>query len=494
MSEASVAAIVLAAGLGTRMRSALPKVLHGIAGRPMIGYLLERLREAQVARIVVVVGPEMDAVAAAVAPAETAVQAERLGTAHAVAAAREALAGHRGPVLIAFGDTPLIKAETLAAMRAALDGPDAPAVVVLGFRPADTGEYGRLVVADGGLQAIVEHRDATPAQRAIALCNAGLMAVSGRHLFDLVGAVGNDNAKREYYLTDIVALARARGLACAVVEAGDADEVMGINSRAELARAERIMQQRLRAAAMAAGATLADPETVYFSYDTVLGRDVTVGPQVVFGRGVRIGDDVDIRAFCHIEGATVEHGAIVGPFARLRPGAHIGRAAHIGNFVEIKEASIGTRPNVNHLSYVGDARVGAGANIGAGTITCNYDGFAKHRTDIGAGAFIGSNTALVAPVTIGDGAVVGAGSTIAKDVPPDALALTRAEQQEVRGWATKNRARKQAAKNTPLRPASGGEGGARSAPGEAGVAAGAASPTSPRPSPPPRAERGTGGR
>ena len=447
MTSTRTAAIILAAGMGTRMKSSLPKVLHPVAGRPMIGHLLDRLDALAFDRLVVVLGVGADAVAAAVAPVPTAVQDPPLGTAHAVLAAREAMADFDGDVLVLFGDTPLLTAETMEKMIARRRGADDPAVVVLGFRPDDSGAYGRLVIGgDGSLEAIVEDRDATPEQRAMPLCNAGIMAVDGRHLFALLDAVGNDNAKGEYYLTDIIAIARGRGLACAVAEVEDEREVMGVNARTELAIAEAVMQQRLRARAMTEGATLTDPDTVFFSHDTVIGRDVTIGPQVVFGPGVTVGDGVDIRAFCHIEGADIATGAVVGPFARLRPGARIGRDVHIGNFVEIKQALIETGAKINHLSYVGDARVGPRANIGAGTITCNYDGFFKAHTDIGAGAFIGSNTALVAPVAVGDGAITGAGSVITKDVPADALGLERNKQSEKEGWAARFRARRKAEK------------------------------------------------
>lgn len=441
-----IAAIVLCAGQGTRMKSARPKVLHEVAGRAMIRHILDGLGALGVARTIVVVAPGMDAVATAVAPAEIAVQERALGTGNAVAAARS-LAGFDGDILILYGDTPLLTIETMRRMIAARRAADNPALVVLGFRPIDPGEYGRLVLGpDGRLDAIIEHRDAAPAQHDIGLCNAGIMAADGRRLFELVGALENDNAKREYYLTDIVALARARNFACAAIEAPDAEEVMGVNARAELALAEAAMQRRLRARAMAEGATLKDPDTVYLSYDTRLGRDVTIGPQVVFGPNVVVEDGVEIRAFCHIEGARIGQGAIIGPFARLRPGADIGTTAHIGNFVEIKAAKIEEGARVNHLSYVGDARVGAGANIGAGTITCNYDGFTKARTDIGAGAFIGSNTAIVAPVKIGDGAIIGAGSVVTEDVPKDALAIGRGKQVIKPGRAAKLRAERRAPK------------------------------------------------
>ena len=451
MTKDKTAAIVLAAGLGTRMESRLPKVLHPLAGRPMIGHLMETLAGMDLERIVVVVGDDMEAVAEAVANHPTVVQKERLGTGHAVRTACEAVDGFDGTVLVLYADAPLISVETLTRMIEARRRAPRPAVVVLGFRPSDPGPYGRLIVgADGTLQAIVEAGDATPGQGAIALCNAGVMAIDGRPLPGLLARIGTDNAKGEVYLTDIVAMARGDGLTCAVVE-GDEAELIGVNSRADLARAEAVVQQRLRAAAMAGGATLADPETVYFSHDTRLGRDVTVGPHVVFGPGVAVGDDVEIRAFCHIEGARIATGARIGPFARLRPGADIAAEAHIGNFVEIKNATVETGAKINHLAYVGDSRVGAKANVGAGTITCNYDGFAKHHTDIGAGAFIGSNTALVAPVTVGDGAIIGAGSVITGDVAADALALTRADQEELKGWAKRFRGRRSGRKAAPAK-------------------------------------------
>ncbi|MCH7957705.1 MAG: bifunctional UDP-N-acetylglucosamine diphosphorylase/glucosamine-1-phosphate N-acetyltransferase GlmU [Proteobacteria bacterium] len=451
MTKEKTAAIVLAAGLGTRMESRLPKVLHPLAGRPMIGHLMETLAGVDLERIVVVVGDDMEAVAEAVAPHPTVVQKERLGTGHAVRTACEALDGFDGTVLVLYADAPLISPQTLMRTIEARRAAPRPAVVVLGFRPSDPGPYGRLIMgADGTLQAIVEAGDATPGQGAIALCNAGVMAIDASALPGLLERIGRDNAKGEYYLTDIVAMARGDGLTCAVVE-GDEAELIGVNSRADLARAEAVVQQRLRAAAMAGGATLADPETVYFSHDTRLGRDVTVGPHVVFGPGVAVGDDVEIRAFCHIEGARIAAGARIGPFARLRPGADIAAEAHIGNFVEIKNTTVETGAKINHLAYVGDSRVGAQANVGAGTITCNYDGFAKHHTDIGAGAFIGSNTALVAPVKVGDGAIIGAGSVITGDVAADALALTRADQEERKGWAKRLRGRKSGRKAAPAK-------------------------------------------
>ena len=445
------AAVVLAAGKGRRMESELAKVMHPLAGRPMIQHVLAGLEALEADRVVVVIGPEAPEVAAAVAPVPTVIQATQRGTAHAVEAARAALGsfagdGDQGDVLVLYGDTPLIRPETLEMLLETRRAPPYPAVVVLGFPAQDPGEYGRLIVGpDGTLEAIVEASDAGLAEEAAFLCNSGVVVADGAHLFELVDEVGNDNPKAEYRLTDIVAIARRKGLACAYVKA-DPDELIGTNSRAELARAEAILQQRLRAQAMRDGATLIDPGTVYFSHDTRLGRDVVVGPCVFFGPGVTVGDDVEIRPCCHIEGASIAAGAVIGPFARLRPGAVIGPGAHIGNFVEVKKARIEAGAKVNHLSYIGDARVGADANIGAGTITCNYDGFRKSKTDIGARAFIGSNTALVAPVKVGDGAVVGAGSVITRDVAADALALGRAGQREVRGWAVKYRAQRRGRK------------------------------------------------
>ena len=434
--KSTTTAVVLAAGLGTRMKSDLPKVLHPVAGRPMVGHVLATLGEIGADHAVVVVGEGMDGLSQAVRPHPTAIQGDRLGTAHAVLAARDFIQAHPADDLVVlYGDTPLITADTLRAMLAARRSPARPGVVVLGFAPADPGPYGRLILdADGALEEIVEARDATPEQLAVTLCNSGVMVIDGARALNWLGRIGNDNAKGEYYLTDIVAIARAEGAAAAVVT-GDADEVLGVNSRIELAEAEAIAQRRLRARAMAEGATMTDPQTVYLSWDTVLGRDVTIGPNVVFGPGVRIADNVEIRGFCHIEGATVAAGAVIGPFARLRPGADLAAGVHIGNFVEIKASRLGEGTKANHLSYVGDSEVGAGVNIGAGTITCNYDGHVKSKTVIGDGAFIGSNTALVAPVTVGAGAIVGAGSAISKNVGAGALAVTRSEQKEVQGWA-----------------------------------------------------------
>jgi bifunctional UDP-N-acetylglucosamine pyrophosphorylase / glucosamine-1-phosphate N-acetyltransferase len=445
-----ISAVILAAGLGTRMASGVAKVLHCVGGLALVGHVARAVAGLGPGRVAVVVGPGMaavvDAARAGLPGAEVIAveQAERKGTGHAVRMAQAALAGRTGPVVVVFGDTPLITPATLERLAEGISA--GHAVMVAGMRPADPGAYGRLVLgADGTLARIVEAKDATAAEAAIGLCNAGAMALDGAVLWDLLGQLSPANAQGEYYLTDVVALARARGLRCGVVEAAF-EEAVGVNSRVELAEVEALFQARKRRAAMLAGATLVDPPSVWFSHDTVLGRDVVVGPCVAFGPGVRVGDTVAIRGFCHIEGTTIEAGAQIGPFARLRPGASIGAAAHIGNFVELKAATIEQGAKVNHLSYVGDARVGAGANVGAGTITCNYDGFVKARTEIGAGAFIGSNTALVAPVTVGAGAIVAAGSVITADVAPEALALARGAQVEKPGWAAKFRAARAAAK------------------------------------------------
>ncbi|WP_428030286.1 bifunctional UDP-N-acetylglucosamine diphosphorylase/glucosamine-1-phosphate N-acetyltransferase GlmU [Ancylobacter sp.] len=435
--------IVLAAGEGTRMRSAMPKVLHAVAGRPMVSHVLDAALAAGAARIAVVIGPDHDRVAAEVrrvAPeAEVFVQAERRGTAHAVLAARAALERGYDDVVVMYGDTPLVRPETLDALRAPLA--EGAAVAVLGFRPADPTGYGRLVTGGGGeLLAIREEKDASAGERAIGLCNAGLMALDGRAALDLLDRVDDANAKKEFYLTDTVAIARGLGRTAAVCEVA-AEDVSGVNSRAQLAEAEATLQRRLRAKALEAGVTLVAPDTVFLSSDTRFGRDVVVEPNVFFGPGVRVEDGATIRAFSHVEGAHVGPGAIVGPFARLRPGAELGQGVHVGNFVEIKAADLAPGVKVNHLSYVGDSSVGANTNIGAGTITCNYDGFRKHRTTIGANAFIGTNSLLVAPVSVGDGAYIGTGSVITDDVPADALAIGRARQVNKPGLAARLRAR-----------------------------------------------------
>jgi len=440
MTTPKIAVIVLAAGLGTRMKSKLPKVMHPLAGRPMIAHLMETVAGLEPENVCVVVGDFMDSVSEAVSPFPTAVQSERLGTAHAVLAARETIGDFDGDVLVIFGADPLITLPTLDRLLDVRD--EGAAVAVLGFRPDDPGLYGRLVVTESGeLEAIVEAKDATEEQLEIGLCNSGVMAIDGNVLWSLLDRVGSDNAKGEFYLTDIIAIARADGLACAVSE-GDPDELIGIDSRADLAEAEAIIQDRLRLEAMAGGVIMTDPTTVFLSYDTVIGPDVSIGPNVFIGPGVSIGEGATIHPFSHLEGATVLPGATVGPFARLRAGTSLGEGAKVGNFVEIKNATIEPGAKVSHLSYIGDAHVGEGANIGAGTITCNYDGFSKSKTIIGKGAFIGSNTALVAPVTIGEGAVVGAGSILSKDVDADALGLTRAPYRQIDGWAKANRVNK----------------------------------------------------
>jgi bifunctional UDP-N-acetylglucosamine pyrophosphorylase/glucosamine-1-phosphate N-acetyltransferase len=437
----ALAVIVLAAGDGTRMKSARPKVLHEIAHRPMLRHVLDAVAPLQPERTLVVIGKDMAAVAAAAAPAETVVQSPPLGTGHAVKVALEVLGDFEGDVLVLVGDAALITTETLTSLIAKRRRAPRAAVAVLGMRVPEPNAYGRLVISpDGSLEAIVEMRDATPEQRKIALCNSGVIALDGRRARALVGAIENKNAKREYYLTDIVAIARQHGLVCRAIEA-PAEETVGVNSRADLAIAEATMQQRLRAKHMAAGVTLIDPTTVYFSADTEIGRDTVIEPSVIFGPGVRVGEGVEIRAMSHIAGAIIGGGAIVGPFARLRPGTELAANVHVGNFVELKAARLGEGSKANHLAYIGDAVVGRAVNIGAGTITCNYDGFLKHETRIEDGAFIGSNAALVAPVTIGADAIVGAGSVITRDVPADALALGRGQQVEKSGAARVLRAK-----------------------------------------------------
>ncbi len=451
-AQRPLAVIILAAGQGTRMQSAVHKVLHPVAGRPMLLHLLASVESLAPARRLVVVGAGRDQVERAVAGRDVSivVQAEQKGTGHAVAQAREALADFAGDVLILYGDVPLVEPATMRRMIDRLHAPDAPAVVVLGFRPEDAAAYGRIIAEGGMVAKMVEFKDADVEERAVNLCNSGLMAARAEDLFGLLAQVGNDNAAGEYYLPDIVMLAARDGRASAVVETDDAQEVAGVNSRAELAAVEAVWQARRRLRAMREGATLVAPETVFFSHDTQLGRDVTIEPHVVFGPGVSIADTVTLRGFSHLEGARVESGAEIGPYARLRPGARIGAKAKVGNFVEVKKAELGEGAKVNHLSYIGDASVGAGANIGAGTITCNYDGFFKYPTRIGEGAFIGSNSALVAPVSIGSGAIVAAGSVVTRDVEADALCLVRPEQQVKAGWAARFRAgmkaRKAAAK------------------------------------------------
>lgn len=438
-------AVILAAGEGTRMRSAIPKVLHPVAGRPMLGHVI--LAAADAERLIVVVGPGRDDVAAyarSIRPdAIVCVQTERKGTAHAVLAAESAIADAAKAgiedCIILFGDTPLIAAKTLASLRGALAA--GFTIAALGFEARDPTGYGRILMDGDTLMAIREHKDATEAERAVTLCNAGLMAVDAQQALPLLKRVKNDNAQMEYYVTDLVALARADGGKTGTVIADEA-EVMGVNDRVQLAQAEAAMQSRLREKAMRDGATLIAPETVYFWADTIVGRDVMIEPHVVFGPNVSIADNVTIHAFSHIEGTSIGNAAQIGPFARLRPGSEIAARGKVGNFVETKNAKIGMGAKVNHLSYIGDASVGADANIGAGTITCNYDGFGKFRTEIGAGAFIGSNSSLIAPVTIADGAYVGSGSVITDNVPADALAVARSRQVTRDGWAKRFRASK----------------------------------------------------
>jgi bifunctional UDP-N-acetylglucosamine pyrophosphorylase/glucosamine-1-phosphate N-acetyltransferase len=431
-----LAIIILAAGQGTRMKSARHKVLHEIAGRPMIEHLLATLAQLSPERTVVVVGQGRDQVEAQLAGrAEIAVQQAQLGTGHAVLQAKDALDGFEGDVLVLYGDVPFVRAETMRGMLDRLCAEDAPKAVVLGFEPADPLQYGRIIARDGRIAKMVEHKDASEQERASRLCNSGLVAARAASLFELLGEVRSDNAQGEYYLPDIVNIAIAKGAACAVVVTGDPDEVAGINSRAELAQAEARWQKVRRDRAMAEGATLVAPDSVFFSWDTVLGRDVTVEPNVIFGPGVEVADEVTIHGFSHLEGARLERGVSVGPFARLRPGSVLEEGSRIGNFVEMKAAVLGRGAKANHLTYLGDAAVGAGANIGAGTITCNYDGYFKHRTEIGPRAFIGSNSALIAPVKIGADAIVAAGSAVSQDVAEGELRMVRADQLVKPGWA-----------------------------------------------------------
>jgi bifunctional UDP-N-acetylglucosamine pyrophosphorylase/glucosamine-1-phosphate N-acetyltransferase len=442
MPKRSCLAIILAAGEGTRMRSAMPKVMHQVGGRPMLGHVIAAAQGAGANRIATVVGPNAGQVRAFVAEAApesaTYEQTQRLGTAHAVLAAAKEFRNLPDDVIVLYGDTPLLTAATLKRLRSALTrGAD---VVVLGFRTGSPTGYGRLLTEKGRLLSIREERDASDAEREIDFCNAGVMGFRG-DAAALLKKIRNENAKGEFYLTDLVEVANKAKKKVVAIE-GDESEFLGVNSRIELAAAERVFQHQARRVAMSEGVTLVAPETVWFSHDTKLGRDVLVEPNVFFGPGVTVGDGVVIRANSHIDGATVAAGAVIGPFARLRPGAVIGPDAYIGNFVEIKNAAVDEGAKVGHLTYVGDAHVGAAANIGAGTITCNYDGFEKHHTEIGAGAFVGSNSALVAPVSIGKGAYIGSGSVITQDVPDDALAIGRGRQVTKPGWAADLRALK----------------------------------------------------
>jgi bifunctional UDP-N-acetylglucosamine pyrophosphorylase / glucosamine-1-phosphate N-acetyltransferase len=447
MTARSSLTVVLAAGEGTRMRSSLPKVLHPVAGQPLLAHVLNAAPHGAGAALAVVVGPDHRAVADEVKrvrpDATTFVQAERLGTAHAVLAAREAIARGADDLLVAFGDTPLISAETFARLRAPLA--KGAALTVLGFQAADPTGYGRLLLEGGRLVAIREHADATPDERQVTLCNAGVMAFDGRRALEILDRIGNANSKGEYYLVDAVAIVRDMGGEAVVIETGE-DEVRGINTKAQLAEAEAVMQARLRKAALDAGVTLIAPETVHLAADTTFGKDVTIEPYVVIGPGVTIADGAVIHSFSHIVQTTIGKKTSIGPYARLRPGTALGDGVKIGNFVETKAAIIEAGAKVNHLSYVGDAQVGANANLGAGTITCNYDGFLKHKTLIGEGAFVGTNSSLVAPVKIGKGAYVGSGSVITKDVPDDAMAVERSPQSNREGGAKRYREMKMRAK------------------------------------------------
>lgn len=444
---ADIALIVLAAGKGTRMKSALPKVLHQAAGRSLLGHVLAAAAGLSPKRAVVVVGPDMDAVgveAQSYFPGcNIAVQQERKGTAHAVSMAKDSLAGFSGTVLVLYADVPLIQTVSIKSLAAKVDADTAAAV--LGFEALDPHGYGRLFkTKSGSIGAIREELDTSPQEKKISLCNSGIFAVNSEVLWKMLPQIKNENAKQEYYLTDLVELV-ARAFRVGLVTCPEA-EVAGVNDRVQLAAIEAKLQAQHRRNAMLGGATLIAPDTVYFSADTKIGMDVVIEPNVVFGPGVAVGDNVHILANSHLEGATIGSGARIGPFARLRPGAEIGEEAHIGNFVEVKKAVIGKGAKANHLSYIGDAKVGAGSNIGAGAITCNYDGFEKHLTDIGELVFVGSNTALVAPVKIGDGANIAAGSVITEDVPANSLAINRAELRVKEGWALRYRKMKEARK------------------------------------------------
>ncbi|MCE6960383.1 bifunctional UDP-N-acetylglucosamine diphosphorylase/glucosamine-1-phosphate N-acetyltransferase GlmU [Cereibacter sphaeroides] len=437
MSQVSVSLIVLAAGQGTRMNSDLPKVLHPLGAAPMLHHALRAGQSLEPERVVVVAGHGAEAVARAARAfdetVDVVVQAEQLGTAHAVAQAAPLLADEPGEAVVLYGDTPFIRPETLQRMLAARESHE---VVILGFEAKDPGRYGRLVTRGAELERIVEWKDATDQERVITLCNSGVICAETALLFGLVAEVGNENASGEYYLTDVVALARERGLSAGVVICDEA-ETLGVNTRAQLADAEAEFQRRARVAALADGVTLTAPETVFFALDTFIGRDTIVGPNVVFGPGVTVESGAEIRAFCHLEGCHISRGATVGPFARLRPGAELAEDVHVGNFVEIKNSVLDEGVKVGHLTYLGDAHVGEHTNIGAGTVTCNYDGVSKHRTEIGPRAFIGSDTMLVAPVTVGANAMTASGSVITEDVPAEALAVGRARQVNKPGLATR---------------------------------------------------------
>jgi len=444
------AAIILAAGKGTRMKSDLPKVMHAIAGFPMVVHAMTQALGAGCSPLCLVIAPGMHQVVSAarglVDDVLVATQTEQLGTANAVLAAEEALKGFDGNLLVLYGDTPLVTAETMSKLNNLLIDDTRCAVAVLGFKPGDPGEYGRLVMKGEKLERIVEAREASAEEKRIGLCNSGVVAIRGNVAWEFLHRIENNNAKGEYYLTDIVAIANASGYHARVVEA-DADEVLGVNSRIELAQAETIFQNRARTAHMANGVTLLDPASVYFSADTAIEPDVVVEPHVFFGPAVAIATGAHIKAFSHVEGSVIGAGASIGPFARLRPGTTLGEKVKIGNFVELKKAEIEDGAKISHLSYIGDASIGEEANIGAGTITCNYDGYNKYRTTIGKDVFVGSNTALVAPLTIGTGAIIAAGSVVTEDVAPDALALARTRQEQKADWAVGFRERAEEVKN-----------------------------------------------
>ena len=438
--------MILAAGKGTRMKSPLPKVMHAVAGRPMVDWSIELARQVGAGRIVAVVHPSQDVLIAHLQrrhpDVAIAFQDPPQGTGHAVRCAESALAGFEGDLAVLYGDTPLVPAETIEGLFGTLS--PTVGLGVLGFEAAEPGLYGRLITgADGSLEAIVEAREATPEQLSIRLCNSGVMAGRAKDMLRLLQKISNDNAKGEYYLTDLVGLARADGIGCAVAISNE-DDLIGCDSKADLAEAEAAFQARRRRAMMQAGVTIVAPETVYFSYDTQIGPDAVIEPHVVFGPGVKVAGGARIHAFSHLEGAVVGEGCEVGPYARLRPGTVLGADVRIGNFVETKNTRMGDGAKANHLAYLGDGTVGENANIGAGTIFCNYDGFQKHPTEVGEGAFIGSNSALVAPVTIGAGAYVGSGSVITKDVPAGSLAVARGRQSVHEGWAVTYRAKKEA--------------------------------------------------
>lgn len=443
MTDTQCLAIVLAAGKGTRMRSARPKVLHEVAGKPMVAHALDAARDAGADALAVVVGHGADAVRETVAPTDTFMQTEQLGTAHAVLAAREAVASGAGEVLVLYGDTPLLTGASLRLAREALTGD--VAVAVVGFEAADPTGYGRLLAKGDALTAIREERDASDAERAVTLCNSGIMALRGEHALDLLDAVGSDNARSEFYLTDVVEIARARGLGATYTLAPEA-ELMGVNDRVQLADAEAAWQERRRRELLLDGVAMRAPHTVHLWHDTVIEPDATIEPYVVFGPGAVVRGEARVLSHCHVEGAEIGPGATVGPFARLRPGTSLGESAKVGNFCELKKAEIGADAKVNHLAYVGDAVVGERTNLGAGTITCNYDGVNKHVTRIGADVFVGSNSSLVAPVSLGNGAYVGSGSVVSRDVPADALAIARARQENKDGYAPRIRAMAEAEK------------------------------------------------